>query len=96
MNWDTSCSTAATSPRGQKPTAAADAFRVPAFLISNAHGILAQRQQRQRRTHFKSAKARCGVSAMAFSYRLRTMNCSLKGVFSKRPKATGNSSDTEK
>ncbi|MFV5998878.1 ImmA/IrrE family metallo-endopeptidase [Streptomyces sp. NPDC056231] len=59
------------SPRGPEAEAAADAF-ASAFLMPRA-GILAQQVNNASVERILSAKGRWGVSAMAFSYRLRTM-----------------------
>lgn len=60
------------SPRGPEAEAAADAF-ASAFLMPKA-GILAQQVSNASVERILSAKRRWGVSAMAFAYRLRTLN----------------------
>lgn len=59
------------SPRGPSAEAAADAF-ASAFLMPKA-GILAQQVNNASIERILSAKKRWGVSAMAFAYRLRTL-----------------------
>lgn len=59
------------SPRGPEAEAAADAF-ASAFLMPKA-GILAQQVHNADVQRILSAKRRWSVSAMAFTYRLRTL-----------------------
>ncbi|WGP14355.1 XRE family transcriptional regulator [Streptomyces sp. SH5] len=59
------------TPRGPAAEAAADAF-TSAFLMPKA-GTLAQQVNNASAERILSAKRRWGVSAMAFSYRLRTL-----------------------
>jgi Zn-dependent peptidase ImmA (M78 family)/transcriptional regulator with XRE-family HTH domain len=60
------------SPRGPQAEAAADAF-ASAFLMPKA-GLLAQQVNDADVLRILSAKRRWGVSAMAFTYRLRTLS----------------------
>ncbi|WP_432189868.1 helix-turn-helix domain-containing protein [Streptomyces sp. Tue6028] len=72
------------SPRGPQAEAAADAF-ASAFLMPKA-GILAQQVSNADVQRILSAKRRWNVSAMAFTYRLRTLNLLSEWRFSQTAK----------